>query len=287
MPIIYFWASIFLALYLFKGPGILIWFIGFVVYLYFAKDIDKKFKERRVRNERCKHGIRGGKTLLHCDKCKSEYEAAQLVLEKERAEEIRLYNLRRKSDNYRIKELKRITKERMKRLDFLYSISPREFEEAIGVMYESLGYNVKLTPFTDDRGKDLIIHKDSKKYVVECKRYAKDKKIGRPALQKFFAAISEEKAVKGFYVTTSSFTKTAMDYAGNNNIELVDGRELINIMRKVQTGFIDEDTYRALCRMCGKIVIFNLKKNNTHEVCECGYKIELNLQGLGLHLLEN
>jgi restriction system protein len=83
---------------------------------------------------------------------------------------------------------------------------------------------VKQTPYSSDGGKDAIAMKDGKKVLIECKRYEKDL-IGRPALQKFYAAIMEEKAAKGIFVTTSGFARTALEYqyVRSNLIELIDG----------------------------------------------------------------
>ena len=104
----------------------------------------------------------------------------------------------------------------------LFKLSPQDFEDFIAELFKRYGFKVTQTPYTNDRGKDAIMEKDNKKYVLECKHYSKDSSIGRPHLQKFFAAMHEEKAEKGYFITTCFFADTAIEYAKNNNIELID-----------------------------------------------------------------
>lgn len=57
----------------------------------------------------------------------------------------------------------------------IFDLKPREFELLIGSLYESLGYEIEITPATRDGGKDIIARinrEDGKEVVyVECKLY--------------------------------------------------------------------------------------------------------------------
>jgi len=65
-------------------------------------------------------------------------------------------------------------------------------------MYQKLGYKTKLTSRSNDKGFDIVTSKDNVKYLVECKRYSETNLIGRELIQKFFAAVYNERAEKGF-----------------------------------------------------------------------------------------
>ena len=272
-----FWGALYLMHNLFGVPGVIITLVVIFAGVALWETAVEKYEEGRRRRESCQHGIKGGETELKCDICKSEFEEARIAAEKEQAENERLSKLAIEADKFRIKEIARLSIDRLTRLDHLYGLSPQEFEKAIAIMYKSLGYKVRLTPFTNDRGKDLIMTKGGKRYVVECKRYAKDKKIGRPALRKFFAAKSEEKADKGLFITTGSFAKTAEEYAQNNDIELIDGNELVYLMNKALPDSSEAEIYNALCRQCGKVVTFNLSDDDHHKVCSCGFRAEIDI----------
>lgn len=260
---------------LFPGGWLLLVIIGYL----------NEWKEDRAK---CIHGIRSGKTRLLCDQCKKESEAALAALKVKKAEEKKQQRLKYEANEFRQRELRRLTLERIKDRNNLYDLTPQEFEEIVGEMYKNLGYSVKLTPISNDRGKDIIIHKDGKKYIVECKKYSLDKNIGRPALQKFFAAISEEKAGLGYFITTSSFAKTAIKYAEGNNIELIDGNNLVQMMKRAFPTSTNPDIYHALCRTCGAEVSFNLKAEHLRKLkCRNNHIVDfdININELSPYLI--
>lgn len=106
-----------------------------------------------------------------------------------------------------------------------------EFEHFMKEVFELLGYKAKLTPKTGDGGKDILLHKNKELVLVECKRFNKTK-VTRPDIQKFHSAIIDMDAARGYFVTTGTFTKQAIDYALNKSIELINGEELIELLQK-------------------------------------------------------
>ena len=67
------------------------------------------------------------------------------------------------------------------------------------------------------------------KIYIQAKRYS-EKSIGRPDVQQFVGAM--ENVQKGVFITTSSFSKTAIEYAAKQqkSIILVDGILLCDLM---------------------------------------------------------
>lgn len=98
----------------------------------------------------------------------------------------------------------------------LYQLSSRRFEELIAEILMRKGYNVELTPATRDGGKDIYVaHKDdlgSFLYLVECKKYDPNHKVGVSVIRDLYGVLSKEKATYGIVVTTSDFTKPAQDF---------------------------------------------------------------------------
>ena len=60
---------------------------------------------------------------------------------------------------------------------------------------------------------------------VQIKHWGPDHPVGRPEVQAFVGAIAG-KGGKGLFVTTSKFTKQAIDYAKGQHIILMDGEKL-------------------------------------------------------------
>jgi restriction system protein len=57
--------------------------------------------------------------------------------------------------------------------------------------------------------------------------------VGRPEIQKFFGALHGQRATKGVFITTSSFSRDAVEYAEGGvtpRMILVDGQELTQLM---------------------------------------------------------
>lgn len=83
-----------------------------------------------------------------------------------------------------------------------------------------------------DGGIDGIISLDRlglEKVYVQAKRW--EKVVGRPEVQGFYGALHGQRANKGVFITTSSFTKQAVEFAGSvERIVLVDGGRLAELM---------------------------------------------------------
>jgi len=62
--------------------------------------------------------------------------------------------------------------------------------------------------------------------------------VSRPEIQKFAGALQGMRARKGVFITTSSFTKEAMEYVSHleSKIVLIDGLQLVNLMIDFNVG---------------------------------------------------
>jgi restriction system protein len=73
---------------------------------------------------------------------------------------------------------------------------------------------------------------------VQAKRYSNGT-IGRPDVQGFVGALTGKRASRGVFITTSSFTKDAREYAETIQgfrVILVDGEELVRLMIEHKVG---------------------------------------------------
>lgn len=51
----------------------------------------------------------------------------------------------------------------VQKIEDLLALSPREFEEYVGQLYQSMGYKVEVTQYSNDKGVDVIMYKDGTK----------------------------------------------------------------------------------------------------------------------------
>ena len=110
----------------------------------------------------------------------------------------------------------------------LYEITPRRFEEFVAELLNRLGYEITLTPASRDGGKDIYAAKKddlgSFLYVVECKQYSPDNRVGVGLIRELNGVVQAERATAGILATTSFFTKGAKEFQArlSNQISLKD-----------------------------------------------------------------
>lgn len=123
--------------------------------------------------------------------------------------------------------------------NFMYKLTPREFEELICELLLKQNHNVKLTKQTKDGGKDLIIIENSSlgNFVIygECKKYNPKQPVGVRLVRELYGTICADRATAGILVTSSYFSKEACDFqqAIKNQMTLMDYKELLKTIQEV------------------------------------------------------
>jgi len=92
---------------------------------------------------------------------------------------------------------------------------------------------------TGDEGVDGVIREDRlglDLIYVQAKRWRNV--VGRPEIQKFFGALHGQRATKGIFITTSKFSREAVEYAEGvtPRVILIDGKELAQLMIEYGVG---------------------------------------------------
>ena len=127
------------------------------------------------------------------------------------------------------------------------------FEKLVVKLLDAMGYsgkngNVKVTPQSNDGGIDGIINQDplgTSTVYLQVKRYAEKNIIGRPAIQAFFWALASVNAGRGVFITTSSYSRGALDFARNQGIVLIDGIQLTELMLEYKVGIETTKEYKV------------------------------------------
>ena len=135
-------------------------------------------------------------------------------------------------------------------LSEVMKLSPVAFEKMVLDLMAKMGYGTfanatTTTAITGDAGIDGIIMEDRLGFdliYVQVKRWGQDHLVGRPDVQSFVGAIAG-KGGKGLFVTTSKFTKQAIDYAKNQHIILMDGEKLAYYMIEHNFGVTTKKTF--------------------------------------------
>lgn len=124
--------------------------------------------------------------------------------------------------------LRRRRFEASRTLEQLMALSPGEFEEWTGVLFERHGYHVRNTPDMADHGIDLMMTSPrGERAVVQCKRYRGT--VGEPVVRDLYGTMLHVGADLGFLVTTGSISQAARSWARGKPLELIDGERLVRL----------------------------------------------------------
>ncbi len=110
-------------------------------------------------------------------------------------------------------------------LDGLVKLSPVDFERAVAGLFRALGWTAYSTARSADHGIDLVLVRESGTAAVQCKRFRGV--VSEPRVREFYGAL-HGRFSKGFFVTTSSFTGPARQWAKTRKkLMLIDGEKLV------------------------------------------------------------
>jgi len=101
--------------------------------------------------------------------------------------------------------------------------------------FRRCGYSVRRTSASGDHGADLLIEKDGIKIAVQAKRYAPNNTVGNAAVQEVIAGRIMYDCSQCWVITTSYFTKSAIELAAKAKVKLTNRDELINMLGKQGT----------------------------------------------------
>lgn len=140
-------------------------------------------------------------------------------------------------------------------LERVRSVSPAGFEQLVLDVLVGLGYGGSIADAGrvvgggGDEGIDGIIKEDRLGLdfiYIQAKRWQGT--VGRPEIQRFAGALQGQRARKGIFITTSTFTVDAVTYAASLQVSivLVDGRRLADLMMDAQIGVSLAETINVL-----------------------------------------
>ena len=125
--------------------------------------------------------------------------------------------------------------------------SPAFFEAVTVKLLVAMGYGGSLEDAgralgkSGDGGVDGVIDEDQlglDRIYIQAKKYKEGLAVSAGEIRNFFGALDQQKALKGIFMTTSSFSPSAKTTAAglSKRIVLIDGPKLANLMIKFDVG---------------------------------------------------
>jgi restriction system protein len=132
------------------------------------------------------------------------------------------------------------------------SCSPAFFEQLVVELLVKMGYGGSRRDAgerigqTGDGGIDGIIKEDRlglDTIFIQAKRWQGS--VGRPEIQKFVGALQGQRARKGVFITTSTYTTEAIEYSSriDTKVVLIDGKRLAELMIDFEVGVTPSASY--------------------------------------------
>ena len=139
-------------------------------------------------------------------------------------------------------------------LNNVIELSPTFFERLVVELLVKMGYGGSIKDAgkaigkSGDEGIDGTIKEDKLGLdiiYIQAKRWKSGNVVGRPELHKFVGALAGQGAKKGIFITTSNFTREALDYTPKNEtkIVLIDGELLAQLMIDYNLGCTTQQIY--------------------------------------------
>jgi restriction system protein len=125
--------------------------------------------------------------------------------------------------------------DRQTSLQSILDLSSKQFEYLLGEAYRRQGFKVKETlGGGPDGGVDLVLNRNGETILVQCKRY-RSQLVPVQTVRELYGILHDRGANAAKVVTTAGFTRDAKAFAHGKPIELVDGKELLRLIRNVQS----------------------------------------------------
>ena len=140
----------------------------------------------------------------------------------------------------------------------IQNLPPKFLEMVVLELLHAMGYgdsssDIQHLGGPGDEGVDGVINQDAlglQQIYIQAKRYKSENTIGRPEIQKFAGALNGLGASGGVFITTSSFTADALEYAMKSHVSprivLINGSELGQLMVRHGIGVQLLKTYKVV-----------------------------------------
>lgn len=137
-------------------------------------------------------------------------------------------------------------------IDEIKKCSPSFFERLVVELLVKMGYGGsredagRAIGKSGDEGIDGIIKEDRLGLdivYIQAKKW--ENPVGRPEIQKFAGALQGQRARKGIFITTSTFSEKAVEYVSRIEIKivLIDGKQLAKLMSEHDIGVSKSASY--------------------------------------------
>lgn len=116
----------------------------------------------------------------------------------------------------------------------LQAMNPYVFEHFIADLWREQGYKCYVRPESNDKAIDVIARKrgiGGKTVAIQVKRHGDNNDLGSPDIQQYYGMATQVGADESVVITTGYYTEPARDVAKSLGVQLINGEELVGLVR--------------------------------------------------------
>jgi restriction system protein len=164
-------------------------------------------------------------------------------------------------------------------LDSLRALTWQQFELLVGEAFRRQGYTVQETGQGGaDGGIDLVLHKEGKLTLVQCKRW-KTQRVDVKVVREMFGLLAHHHASEVKIISVGAYTPDAQRFAAGKPIELITGVALLEMVRSVQTtpasltpqARASAEPESPPCPKCGKEMQLRANRRTNEQFWGCTF----------------
>jgi len=151
--------------------------------------------------------------------------------------------------------------------DPLNNMSWQEFEMLVSEFFRKQGYSViENGGGGADGGVDIRLRKNNKNTIVQCKHW-KTNKVGISIVREQLGIKTAENADGVIIVTSGHYTDEALDFANKQQITLINGPKLKEIIHKTKNSMsfnLSSNTETPNCPLCSSLMVERTAKKGKY-----------------------
>lgn len=145
-------------------------------------------------------------------------------------------------------------------LKTIFQLDWHEFELLIQEAYKKQGYSVVEGGWKGPNpGPDLLMTKDGRKTIVQCKQWT-EYNVRLQQIRQALSVMVAMRADECIYITSGKFTKDAKQFAEGKPIQLIEAKQLIELLKDIKISDLESPVARQeesapACPECGSLMI--------------------------------
>lgn len=150
----------------------------------------------------------------------------------------------------------------------------RRFEALVEALFAQAGFTTRSQSHGSDGGVDIWLHSRHQPdgapvSIVQCKHWSDSKPVGVDKIRELRGVMAAHQIRRGQFACTARYTDAAREFARDNQINLLDGAALLDLIAKrtpaQQQALLDValegEYWKPTCVNCGVKMVFRLPRN--------------------------